>query len=304
MSLIPKFSSGEEIVYQIFPDRWMRTDSCIDPGELYLDNQKKIYGGTLKGIIRTIPYLKGMGVTALYLNPIFKASSSHRYDTVDYFKIDPYLGSEKDFVELAGTLHRNDMLLILDGVLNHTSVEHIWYKRLSERKKYYIMKDDKNTMMWKNGNSLPKLDTDKRFVRKALLKIFDKWKEADGWRLDASHLLPYDFLKEIKQKLKDKPIWIEDWSFSPQYGLYDLAAGVTNFMFHKNIITYFTEDSSPETFMHRVMSLIDSYPEKYLNASFNFLDNHDTKRLLSIVGRERTLRALVLLFTLPGTPLL
>jgi len=294
-----KFIPGREIVYQIFPDRWKKNDKVVQSKE-----NNSFHGGTLRGITETIPYLKELGVTAIYLNPIFTAGSPHRYDTIDYNSIDPMLGTYRDYLELVETVHQNNMLLILDGVFNHTSHEHPWFKNPVSRRRYYIMKDKNKTMMWKDGNHLPKLDAQKPEVRKKILKVLDRWSEADGWRLDAAHLLPFDFLKEIKKKLCGKPIWIEDWHFAPQYAHKNLSDGVTNFLFRENIRTFFIEDSSPETFLERVSNLQATYPKRFLNMSWNFLGNHDTERFISIAGRERTFKAFFLLLTLPGIPML
>lgn len=267
-------------------------------------DQFTFMGGDLEGIRLGIPYLRNLGVTSVFLNPIFAARSTHRYDAVDYFRIDPVLGDRADFTRLAADLHASGMRLWLDGVFNHTSHEHPWHADEHTRRQYYVMRGETEAMTWMNSGHLPKLDTQNPVVVSEILRAVRAWPEADGWRLDAAHLLPAETLREIAQAASPRPIVVEDWHSAAHYFERKLAQGVTNFLFREAMRTYFIEDLSPETLIERLANCFDRYPLAAARASWTFLDNHDTPRFRTQVGRERFMRALVFLMTLPGTPLI
>jgi alpha-glucosidase len=325
MTLKPlRWRPGREIVYQIFPDRWKNARPEEKPAAgswsrrgrpfTYSDNpdevtksgqeQHTFYGGDLEGVRRSIPYLESLGVTAVYLTPIFAARSTHRYDAVDYLSIDPILGTRADFEALSHSLREHGMRLVLDGVLNHTSDEHPWHDEFESRREHYIMKSDEETMTWLNRGSLPKLDTQNPAVAEKLLAVLDAWPETDMWRLDAAHLLPQAFLRDVRKRVAPRPVLLEDWTVAPHYFKRGLADGLTNFPCRESLRTFFIEDCSAETLLERLALWIKLYPARNLGHSWNFLDNHDTDRFLTNVGRERFRRAMVLLMTLPGCPLL
>ncbi len=310
------FRPGREIVYQVFPDRWRRSEPLPrvpkgrsvsdDPAVLcgHPSGQRTWYGGTLEGIRQSLPYLADLGVTVVYLTPIFEAGSTHRYDTTDYLSIDPLLGTRRDLVSLSAALRDHGMLLVLDGVLNHTGNDHPWHRDPEERRRHYILKADGTAMTWMNRGTLPKLDTQNPLVARKLIAALDRWPEADAWRLDAAHLLPHDFLRALRKRVAPRPVIVEDWTFCPHYFEKNLADAVTNFQPRDNFRAFFGEDCSPETLLERLSNWIGAYPARALGLSWTFLENHDTDRFISLWGRDRLLRAFVLLFTLPGSPLL
>lgn len=313
-----------ELVYQIFPDRWRNAVPALTPKPgawkwrehpiavsrnvkrltRFPTDQYTFFGGDLEGIRQSLPYLQRLGVTALYLTPIFEARSTHRYDTVNFLRIDPALGSRADFERLAADLHACGMKLVLDGVFNHTGDDHPLYRDPAKRMRYYIPRDKERTMTWMGGSTLPKLDTQRPAVEKMILRIIDAWPEVDVWRLDAAHLLPHALLAKIRDRAAPRPIIIEDWHVGRQYFEKNLAHGITNFLFLEALRTFFVEDASPETLLARLARWSELYTPETTALSWNFLDNHDTGRFISYTSRERLMRALVLLFTLPGTPLL
>lgn len=321
---MPTPLTPDDIVYQIFPDRFRNARPELNPREgqwqwkgrpirtssEHADltqgpsDQYTFFGGDLEGIRLSIPHLKSLGVTAIYLTPIFAARSTHRYDAVDYKRIDPALGDRADFEKMAADLHANQMKLVLDGVLNHTSEDHPWHQDVDSRRKYYIMRDGERAMMWMGGSSLPKLDPQQPEVARELLSVLDAWPETDAWRLDAAHLLPQKFVRDVRKHVAPRSIIIEDWNFSRHYFTKGLADSVTNFLFREAIRTYFGEDCSAETLIERFSVWIKFYPSKNAHLCWNFLDNHDTSRLRSAIGRARALRGLIFLYTMPGTPLI
>ncbi len=220
--------------YQIFPDRFSAGDlSRWDKLESFTYHGKKptlrpwgekprghqkgghidFYGGDLKGIKEKLPYIEEMGIGGLYLNPIFHAPSNHRYDTQDFRKIDPRLGTNKDFADLVDALHAKDLRIILDAVFNHVGSGHRWFNKEnfyeedgayqdpenSPHKDYFIFHDGKRDHYdcWLGVKSLPKLDFRSQKLRKEIYagaKAIGKvWLKppynADGWRFDVSNML-------------------------------------------------------------------------------------------------------------------
>lgn len=317
-----------EVVYQIFPDRFRCGDPSLTPkpgawewhgkpievsqgdGDDNVEkpttrpsDQYTFFGGDFAGIRLSIPHLVSLGVTTVYLNPIFAARSVHRYDTIDYLRPDSALGSRADFDLLVDDLHANGIRIFLDGVFNHTSRDHAWHADPELRKQMYVMKSDEKAMGWMGGESLPKLDTQNERVQQKIFEMLDGWSNVDGWRLDAAHLLPQKFLKRLRAHVSPRAIVVEDWHFARHYFEKGLADGVTNFLFRNALKHFFTEDCSPETLFERLREWIDYYPRKCHRYCWNYLDNHDLARFVTEVGsRDRLKRAIVLMFTLPGVP--
>ncbi|HEY9722594.1 MAG TPA: glycoside hydrolase family 13 protein [Oscillatoriaceae cyanobacterium] len=320
---MPALKWPNEVVYQIFPDRFHCHDpSARWPSGAFMWHDKPIrvsnsreavtsrehhqytfFGGTLEGIRRKLDHLQDLGVTAIYLTPIFKSRSTHRYDTDDYLKVDPMLGSEQDFYALRDDLHARGMKLMLDGVFNHTSWHHRWIK---EHPEYYLQSGPNQIETWMGSGKLPKLDVDAPGVTEALLGVIDHWRGVDGWRLDASHLLSRRVLARIKERVgPDRPVIGEDWDdarFDLEEGIYD---GVTNFAFKRNVAALMYGDCPPETFARRMRVVYEGYPWPAVVQSWSMLNNHDTERFYSKIGERQALYKLaqVLQFTLPGTPL-
>ncbi|GAB4324206.1 MAG: cyclomaltodextrinase [Candidatus Sumerlaeia bacterium] len=267
--------------------------------------QHTFFGGDLEGVRQSLDYLQSLGVTVLYLNPIFAASSTHRYDAVDYLRIDPILGGREDFERLSADLRARGMRLFLDGVFNHTSTDHPWHRDPAMRRRFYVMEDGTGrAMSWMGRGTLPKLDLQKECVVRSILRVVDGWPQADGWRLDAAHLYPHAVLRRLREHAAGRPMIVEDWQHAGHYFRDGLADGVTNFLFREAVCAFFREDASPETLLERLRVWIEGYPPRCLPYCWNFLDNHDTGRFVTMAGGARLRRALVLLFTLPGAPLL
>lgn len=319
-----------EIVYQIFPERFCNGDPSNDvrTGEYMwrgrtavrssdparFDDPRKgqcmFYGGDLAGITQKIPYLKELGITAVYLNPIFASHSTHKYDTDDYFTVDPHFGTRAEYETMVRHLHDAGIRVVLDGVFNHTSFHHPWYRGLRTRRRFYCMKNCREPMTWMNFGSLPKLNVERPQVEAAILRVIDAWPEIDGWRLDAAHLLPASFMRKLKRRIeavrRNNIVIMEDWTDSYFHFKDGLCDGVTNFLFSKLMERYFVEDCSPETLFKRIATFIDRYPWANAVQNWNHLANHDTSRFPDRIGgrMDRFRLAQALQFTLPGTPLI
>lgn len=325
------------LIYQIFPDRFyysgekkenvpcdrkLRNDWGGEP-EWRPTAQGKVlnndyFGGDLKGIEEKLDYLSSLGVTCIYLNPIFEAQSNHRYDTADYSKIDSVLGTEKDFTHLCEKAKEYGISVILDGVFSHTGDDSIyfnkygrydsvgafqskespyynWYKFIEWPSKYYS---------WWGIDILPEVmeDTDE-FIEFITGKngIARKWLKAGarGWRLDVADELPDIFLDKIRKAIKEEnseafllgEVW-EDASNKYSYGArrrYLQGAqldSVMNYPFADAIIT-FVRTGVVEGFNDKIMTVLENYPKCVTDVLMNHIGTHDTMRAIThLVGES------------------
>ncbi len=258
----------EAVFYQIFPERFCNgdPDNDVRPGEYAQDGHPAIhmehwndtpltyqrgfcldfYGGDLQGVRQKIPYLKELGVTALYLNPIFRAPSVHKYDCVDYFHVDPHFGGDQALADLSAALHANGMKLILDISINHTGANHRWFNRdgmffpTSEgayhdpdapERGYYFFGKGSAYHGWAGNANLPTLNYTSQALRDVIYRAEDsvlkKWLKPpysiDGWRFDVADTfarnddvqLAHELWPEIRQSIRaENPqayILAEDW---------------------------------------------------------------------------------------------
>ena len=221
----------DAVFYQIFPERFCNGDPANDvrSGEYTQSGHPTIqmekwdlpalrydkaycldfFGGDLQGIQQKIPYLKELGVTALYLNPIFFAPSSHKYDCLDYFHVDPHFGGDEALANLSAALHENGMKLILDISINHTGIAHKWFNRDgiwfdksvgaynnpdSLERKYYFIEEDNSYHGWFNVDTMPTLNYTSEELRDIIYRdedsVLKKWLKPpysiDGWRFDVA----------------------------------------------------------------------------------------------------------------------
>lgn len=222
--------AADQIFYQIFPDRFARSQTRnADQDHVYYHHAagreiilrdwdepvtaqaggSTFYGGDLDGISEKLPYLKKLGVTALYLNPVFKAPSVHKYDTEDYRHVDPQFGGDGALLRLRHNTQQQGMRLMLDGVFNHSGDSHAWFDRHnrgtggachnpeSPWRDWYSFRDDGTALDWLGYASLPKLDYQSESLVNEIYRgedsIVRHWLKApwnmDGWRLDVVHML-------------------------------------------------------------------------------------------------------------------
>lgn len=222
--------AADQIFYQIFPDRFARSQSReATQDHVYYHHAagreiilrgwdepvtaqaggSTFYGGDLDGISEKLPYLKKLGVTALYLNPVFKAPSVHKYDTEDYRHVDPQFGGDGALLRLRHNTQQQGMRLVLDGVFNHSGDSHAWFDRHnrgtggachnpeSPWRDWYSFSDDGTALDWLGYASLPKLDYQSESLVNEIYRgedsIVRHWLKApwnmDGWRLDVMHML-------------------------------------------------------------------------------------------------------------------
>lgn len=335
------------VVYQIFPDRFAngnphgevigrKKNSFIyatkEDTPFYIkDSDGNIarwdfFGGNLAGIKKKIPYLKQIGVTTLYLNPIFLAQSNHRYDTTDFMKIDPMLGDEQDLTDLINDLHQNGMHLILDGVFNHVGIDSIYFQaaikdKNSHYRSWFNFQDyPEKYQSWWGVKSLPTVNKDNPEYQDLIYGdqgVLAKWK-VDGWRLDVADELPMAFLRNIRIRLDQEkcPVLIgEVWEdasnkfVNGEYRPYtagDNLMGVMNYPIRNFIISLLSaKDSTIEIeAMNDFARLIEDYPTDFLHNCLNNIGTHDTVRIKTVLNNNDNLvmMAFGLLFMLPGVP--
>lgn len=330
------------IAYQIFPDRFARgvmdsfevgrkdiiarewTDipyyKAEQFGGEYLAND--FFGGNLKGIMGKLPYLKDLGISAIYLNPIFKAYSNHKYDVGDYEEVDPMFGDNELFESLCEKAKELGIRIILDGAFSHTGSDSKYFNKYnkyptvgayqSKESPYYTWynftnyPDEYDT--WWGFKTLPNLnELEPSFVNYLLTSsdaIIKKWLKlgAFGWRLDVADELPEQFIKIMRKEVKNYnpdavligEVW-EDASNKVSYGvqreylLGEELDSVMNYPLRSAIIDFSCEHVDSFNFARRLMSLYENYPREAFYSCLNFLSTHDSMRILTVLGDGRSL---------------
>lgn len=329
----PDFAKGN-IIYHIFVDRFNRADGVKTKrkyrlhesfsespevvsadGKYYADD---FFGGNFNGIREKLDYLEELGVGIIYLSPIFKAYSNHRYDTGDYLKVDELLGTEDDFKRLLDAAHEKGMKVILDGVFNHSGADSLYFNKFGTYDSlgayqsksspyydwYYFKKFPDEYACWWGCDNVPDLNKSNKDYRALVFGkngVVEKWQKlgADGWRLDVVDELPIDFvnllIKKIKSVNKDAlvigEVW-EDASTKVSYGelrpylLGDQLDGTMNYPFMNAIIAY-VRDGDEKFFKDTVQSILENYPKETVYCLMNSLGTHDTVRIINALSDVR-----------------
>lgn len=284
-------------------------------GGEYLAND--FFGGNLKGVIKKLPYLKELGISVIYLNPIFKAYSNHKYDTGDYETIDPMFGDEKTFKELCKKAKDMGIRIILDGVFNHTGSNSRYFNKngeydsigayQSQDSPYYswfrFMDWPEVYESWWGMTTLPQIEENSRECRDYLLSgensIVKRWIKngASGWRLDVVDELPGFFVKELRENVKSidedaviiGEVW-EDASNKSAYGErreYFLGReldSVMNYPMRLALIDAVSGKIDASEFDDRLMSIKENYPAPAYYSLLNMVTSHDVERIMTIMG--------------------
>lgn len=330
------FAGG--LIYQIFPDRFYFSGEQKEnvPEDRFINNNwfdtpefrqtpdKKSLGndyfcGDLRGITEKLSYLQELGVSIIYLNPIFEAHSNHRYNTADYLKIDPLLGTEEDLKELCKKAEKLGISVILDGVFSHTGDDSIYFNRYkrynslgaynSTDSKYYswfkFQKWPEKYHSWWGVSTLPEtVEEDKGFLDYITGEngVLEHWLDCGvkGFRLDVADELPDVFLDKlrecVKRKNKDAIIIGEVWedatnkiaySYRRRYLRGKQLDSVMNYPF-ANAILDFVKGGNGDDLLEVLLDIIENYPRKCLNLLMNHIGTHDTARALTTLGGEPT----------------
>ncbi len=328
---VPDFLSGG-LIYQIFPDRFARFGKIKKvKGRVYHEDIKELpyflpasdgkiknvdfYGGNLKGIIKKLPYLKELGVTVIYLNPIFKAYSNHRYDTGDYFEIDPNLGTKEDLKLLISSANELNIKIILDGVFSHTGDDSRYFNKYgnyddvgayqSKKSPYYkwysFEKHPDKYASWWGIDVLPEVQENNpsynKFIngKDGVIEHYTKL-GIGGWRLDVADELPTQFLINLRKAVKRinenaiiiGEVW-EDATNKVSYGerrsyfCGNQLDSVMNYVLKEAIMDY-VKNGNAKRLSYTVKEQIDHYPKQSLNALMNLIGTHDTYRVFTHLG--------------------
>jgi len=280
------------------------------------------YGGDLKGVAYALDhYLKDLDINLLYLTPIFKAATNHKYDIIDYEQIDPQFGKIEDFRELMRICKKNNVHLIMDGVFNHTSSEHKWYKKAvkgDERyRDFYKRNEEEYILLWEGVETLPELNHENEEVQNYFYKgndsIVKKWlrEGADGWRLDVAERLGKKPINAIRRNIKEynpEALLIGEVveSYGKEWLADGLLDGVMNYVFRGITTNFLTGSINAKTYIEELNKMYSEYPTEKLYASWNIISTHDTNRMLyDVHGNESTFKmAVILQFTYPGIPII
>jgi len=275
------------------------------------------FGGTLGGVIRKLPYLKQLGISILYFNPIFDAPSNHKYDTADYRQIDPMYGDEGIFKLLIDTARPLGISVILDGVFSHTGSDSVYFNRYgnfpgigayqSTDSPYYswykFKNDHQGYESWWGVDTLPEVNemntTYKQFIFGLEDSVISKWLNLGvaGWRLDVADELPDEFIQELRQAIKSlRPnavligeVWEDasnkvSFSKQRQYFLGDELDSTMNYPFRASFLSFMLGQSDSSVVHDEIMSLYENYPRENFYAAMNLIGSHDTIRILTLLG--------------------
>ena len=322
------------VVYQIFPDRFARERDWT-PREpearrgthrfLVRDWDTPVFypraengdvsswpfwGGTLRGIEEKLPYLASLGVTVLYLNPIFEAASNHRYDTADYTRVDPLLGRKKDFESLCEAARKRGIRIVLDGVFNHTGADSVYFDKFgnygtAEKYRSWFRFGEQyrhGYECWWDVPDLPNVEENDPSFREFLCGedgVVRRWlrRGASGWRLDVADELPDSLIRDIRAAMKEEKedslllgeVW-EDASNKRAYGVsrrYFVDGeldSVMNYPWRNAIVAFLTDADDGTALGESLMTLAENYPPEVLSCVMNHLGTHDTPRILTVLG--------------------
>ena len=319
-------------IYHIFVDRFnrggrslMRDDSrLVDDWSAGIPEypaysgaplkNNSFYGGTLDGIRSKLDYLVSLGVTAIYLSPIFESVSNHKYDTADYTRVDEGFGGDEALADLIGACNSRGISLILDGVFNHTGADSVYFNRYSRygaigayqstESDYYewfnFKKHPDDYESWWGIEILPRINPDVDSCRKFFVGeggVIDKYSAMGvyGFRLDVADELSDDFIESIKRRLSvrgESVLYGEVWEDASnkiaygqrkQYYLGKELDGVMNYPLRKGVIEYI-RDHNPSGLSYALNEVFKNTPKRIADAQMNFLGTHDTVRIITALG--------------------
>ncbi len=338
----------DAVFYQVFPDRFATSDRVLKPSNLEPwgspPTTHGYKGGDLFGLAERLGHLESLGVTAIYLNPIFQSTANHRYHTHDYFRVDPLLGGDDALRELLDRAHERGIRVILDGVFNHASRGFLQFNDVLENGEkspyldwFFVTKHPLNAYgggdlgyrAWWDLPALPKLNVGNPHVRGFLLSVAEHWLRfgVDGWRLDVpSEIDDDEFWREFRQRCRavreDAYIVGEIWDDAERWLQGDMFDGVMNYPLARAIYGLVGRDVDVHEaaksglgrlgaldaggFVAEVGGLLRRHPDEATFGQLNVLDSHDTPRLATVMrGDDVAIRqALTLQFAFPGAPCL
>ena len=325
---VPQWAANK-VVYQIFPSRFAASQP-VDKELWYkapITHMDDLHGN-LRGIIEHLDYIENLGIDVLYMTPIFKSNSCHKYDTIDYYQIDPSFGTTEDLRELVQKAHERGMKVVLDAVYNHTGRDFFAFQDILEKGEksryldwYFIdelppkgeMGEIPNYKCFGYYGGMPKLNLKNPEVEKYITDVACYWiKECDidGWRMDVgdeiSHFFWKNFRKAIKAVKKDMLIIGEIWHYAGDFLEGDEWDTVMNYPFYLNMIDLLADTRiNVSQFVQNLGYLEGRLNKKCYPLMWNLIDSHDTARFLHLCNDNKKKQHLAAAFQLllPGMPM-
>jgi cyclomaltodextrinase / maltogenic alpha-amylase / neopullulanase len=320
----------QAVFYQIFPDRFCNGDPASDPPAKLPWGEKpgpqSMAGGDLAGIQQKLAYLKRLGVGCIYTTPIFRSPTNHKYDTADYYQIDPVFGTSDQFRELVQAAHARGIKFMLDAVFNHSGKE--WFPFIDLMAKgagsayadwFYDLHGFPvdpaacNYETFADGvANMPKLNTTNPDLAEYLLDVAAHWiREAgiDGWRLDVANEVDHGFWRAFRARVKAaKPeafILGEIWHDATDWLQGDQFDSVMNYPWREVTLAFLKGEIDAVGYDRQLTRLRFRYPAEVVRGLLNLLGSHDTPRVRTVLGsREKAAQAAVLLLTAEGVPMI
>ncbi len=317
------------VFYQIFVDRFYQGDTKKDLSYINcnwgdIPKPTTFAGGDLKGIIKKLDYIKNVGCNTLYLTPVFRSISNHKYDISDYYNVDSQFGSNEDLKELVQTAHKKGIRVILDAVFNHCSERISQFQDVLEKGDdsryfdWFIIYGDKinekkdNYEVFASCTYMPKWNTTNEEVQQYLIDIGTYYLteyDIDGWRLDVSDEVSHNFWRKfrtaIKEKKTDAVIIGENWHDANSYLRGDQYDSIMNYSFTKLCLDYFAKnEKNAQQAAGKLNEILVRNTNTVNKMMLNLLDSHDTHRFYKEVGknREKMKAAICLLYFFRGVP--
>jgi cyclomaltodextrinase len=321
----------DTIWYQIFPERFANGNAELNPlGTEEWGNKptrENFFGGDFQGIINNINYLVELGITGIYMTPIFKATSNHKYDTVDYYEIDPQFGTKEKLRELIDILHSHNIKIMFDCVFNHTGEnfpqfqnviqegENSKYKNWFNVKQFPIVTSPKpNYECFGFFGQMPKLNLKNKETRDYILGVVEYWTrefKIDAWRLDVANEIVHSFWRDFRALVKsiNPNIFIlgECWYNTSNWLQGDQFDSTMNYPLQKSVLNFFCKRNIPVSkFCDHLTRIKYWYSDNINSVLFNLLGSHDTSRILTRCKQNFDLLKMILTFhyLYVGTPCL
>lgn len=324
---------SQAVVYQIFVDRFFRGEGEEKSDDGYINlkwgqkpTPKSFAGGNLWGVAQKLDYLCDLGINTLYLTPIFKSRSNHKYDISDYFTVDPQFGGNAAFKKLMSECKKRGVRVILDAVFNHCSEDINEFRDVIEKGKnspyhdWFIINGDKPTKRPLNYevfsvcDYMPKWNTANPEVQEYLCRVGEYWiKEygIDGWRLDVSDEVSHEFWRKFRLRIKalgdDKALIGENWHDSISYLRGDQFDSIMNYAFTKAMLDFFAYGTvDAQGFCDKLNGLLMRNITQVNFMMLNLLDCHDTHRFYTQCGADagKLLNALAVELFMPGASMI
>lgn len=319
----------DAVFYQIFPERFHNGNRSNDPENIECWNtgipaRENFFGGDLEGIIEKVDHLSELGVNAIYMTPVFKSTTNHKYDTTDYFEIDPHFGDKETLKKLVDICHEKKIKVVLDAVFNHCGYMFDKFQDVVEKGKdspyydwFYIKQwpidfDEITYQTFGFEPKMPKLNTANPEVIDYLIKVGTYWIEyadIDGWRLDVANEIDHAFWRTFRTAVKsikpDAYIVGEIWHNAQPWLIGDQFDGSMNYPFTRACLQYFAwNKGTPKEFADMINTNIVRYTHQANIAMLNILDSHDTPRFLTESQGNKTALKMAGLFqmTFEGAP--